>query len=897
MPPKADWEKYTKKADEKEEKIIPLDESDIQILKTYGQGPYAAQLKKTETDIKDVQKRINEKLGIKESDTGLASPNLWDLPADRLRMNEEHPFQVARCTKIIKMDEAAAEAARAVNAMGALQGQKGADEQDKYLINIKQIAKFVVSLGDRVAPTDIEEGMRVGVDRNKYQIQIPLPPKIDASVTMMQVEEKPDVTYSDVGGCKEQIEKLREVVELPLLSPERFVSLGIDPPKGVLMFGPPGTGKTLCARAVANRTDATFIRVIGSELVQKYVGEGARMIRELFEMARSKKACIIFFDEVDAIGGARFDDGAGGDNEVQRTMLELINQLDGFDPRGNIKVLMATNRPDTLDPALLRPGRLDRRIEFSLPDNEGRAHILRIHARSMSVERDIRFDLIARLCPNTTGAELRSVATEAGMFAIRARRKVATERDFLDAVEKVVRQGTKFSSTHSNYTMFQRARSPQLHRLPVIRPGCRYSSRYSRTPEPAPPEIAHLIATYAQHQPRPLTLGTLLATGRPLTAESVQTSVTYAQAEIPRRLATRIRSLEGLPFIVGTNPYIARILNGFRQSFLWSASYPQVKNLEENAAFATQLEKLVRDHANDIPTMAKGFQECAKYMSSEQISSFLNAAIRNRIAVRLIAEQHIVLSRTLQDPEQANTNIGVVNMSLSPIEMIRMCASFVSELCEATLGAAPPVVIDGVTDATFAYVPVHMEYILTEILKNAFRATVEQHHKQHGSGGTYGAHSLPPVLVTIVPPPRLPGVDKPATLSLRIRDQGGGVAPAHMARIFSYAFTTAGRNAHEDEEGDDGGNGGGPYAAQHIGGAAAVGSDAAAGGVGLFGEITGKGVEAGLGTIAGLGFGLPMSRLYAQYFGGSLDLFSLDGWGSDVLLKLRCLDDADDVEI
>ncbi|KAJ2916026.1 hypothetical protein MD484_g4400, partial [Candolleomyces efflorescens] len=439
MPPKADWEKYEKRADDKnEDKIVALDDSDIQILKTYGQGPYATKLKDVEKDIKDVQKRINEKLGVKESDTGLAPPNLWDLPADRQRMGEEHPLQVARCTKIIPVDAKLAEAAQAVNAPGAVQGQKGADEQDKYVINIKQIAKFVVGLATHVF---------FSVDRTKYQIQIPLPPKIDASVTMMQVEEKPDVTYSDVGGCKEQIEKLREVVETPLLSPERFVNLGIDPPKGVLLFGPPGTGKTLCARAVANRTDATFIRVIGSELVQKYVGEGARMVRELFEMARSKKACIIFFDEVDAIGGARFDDGAGGDNEVQRTMLELINQLDGFDPRGNIKVLMATNRPDTLDPALLRPGRLDRRVEFSLPDNEGRAHILRIHARSMSVERDIRFDLIARLCPNTTGAELRSVATEAGMFAIRARRKVATERDFLDAVEKVVRQGTKFSST------------------------------------------------------------------------------------------------------------------------------------------------------------------------------------------------------------------------------------------------------------------------------------------------------------------------------------------------------------------------------------------------------------------------------------------------------------------
>jgi 26S proteasome regulatory subunit T1 len=359
-------------------------------------------------------------------------------------MQEEQPYQVARCTKII-------------------QDEKDT-EKSKYVINVKQIAKFVVNLGERVSPTDIEEGMRVGydmssqlfimianilsrVDRNKYQIMLPLPPKIDASVTMMTVEEKPDVTYGDVGGSKEQVEKLREVVEMPLLSPERFVSLGIDPPKGVLLYGPPGTGKTLCARAVANRTDATFIRVIGSELVQKYVGEGARMVRELFEMARTKKACIIFFDEIDAIGGARFDDGAGGDNEVQRTMLELITQLDGFDARGNIKVMFATNRPSTLDPALMRPGRIDRKVEFSLPDLDGRASILRIHAKSMSVERDIRWELISRLCPNSTGAELRSVCTEAGMFAIRARRKVATEKDFLSAVDKVIKGNLKFNST------------------------------------------------------------------------------------------------------------------------------------------------------------------------------------------------------------------------------------------------------------------------------------------------------------------------------------------------------------------------------------------------------------------------------------------------------------------
>merc|ERR1712034_176815 len=180
---------------------------------------------------------------------------------------------------------------------------------------------------------------------------------------------------------------------------------------------------------------------------------GARMVRELFQMARSKKACLIFFDEVDAIAGARFDDGAGGDNEVQRTMLEIVNQLDGFDARGNIKVLMATNRPDTLDPALMRPGRLDRKVEFSLPDLEGRTNIFRIHARSMSVEKDIRYELLARLCPNSTGAELRSVCTEAGMFAIRARRKSVSEKDLLKAIKKVIKGYKKFSSTskYMNY--------------------------------------------------------------------------------------------------------------------------------------------------------------------------------------------------------------------------------------------------------------------------------------------------------------------------------------------------------------------------------------------------------------------------------------------------------------
>lgn len=410
--------------DKQEDNIIPLDKDDIALLKVYGGGPYHKLIKETEEFVLSKADKINKQAGVRESETGLAPPAQWDLAADKKTMQSENALHVGRCIRII---------------------DKGKDNA-KYIISIRDYAKYVVNLGEKVAPQDIEESMRVGVlmGLSKIQIEIPLPPRIDPSVSMMQVEEKPDVTYSDVGGCKEQIERIREVVELPLTNPEKFTQLGIDPPKGVLLYGPPGTGKTLLARAVANRTDATFIRVIGSELVQRYIGEGARMIRELFQMARTKKACIIFFDEVDAVGGAR---GSGDDGEMQRTMLEMVNQMDGFDSRGNIKVIMATNRPDTLDPALTRPGRMDRRLEIGLPDLEGRTHILRIHCKSLACEKNIRFELIARLCPNATGAELRAVCTEAGMFAIRARRKTVTEKDMLESVTKVIKGQHKFSST------------------------------------------------------------------------------------------------------------------------------------------------------------------------------------------------------------------------------------------------------------------------------------------------------------------------------------------------------------------------------------------------------------------------------------------------------------------
>merc|ERR1740117_1877103 len=237
----------------------------------------------------------------------------------------------------------------------------------------------------------------------------------------MKVEKVPDSTYDMIGGLDQQIKEIKEVIELPIKHPELFDALGVAQPKGVLLYGPPGTGKTLLARAVAHHTDCTFIRVSGAELVQKYIGEGSRMVRELFVMAREASPSIIFMDEIDSIGGARMS-GGGGDSEVQRTMLELLNQLDGFEPAQNIKVIMATNRIDILDAALLRPGHIDRKIEFPNPNVENRMAIMKIHSSKMNLLRNIDLKVIGEKMPNASGAECKAVCTEAGMFALRERR-------------------------------------------------------------------------------------------------------------------------------------------------------------------------------------------------------------------------------------------------------------------------------------------------------------------------------------------------------------------------------------------------------------------------------------------------------------------------------------------
>jgi 26S proteasome regulatory subunit T1 len=418
--------------DEDKEEPKALDEADISILTTYSRSPFAKEISETEAKIDELRKHVEALKGIHETNDGLLPVADWQLQNDRTAFESrtvEHAAQmVGQIEKILPPQN---------------------NTPQRYVFNVPQYAKFVVELTKQLSPTDVSEGMRVSVVGKDMEIATPLPPRIDPLVSAMQVEDRPDVTYSDVGGCKEQLLQLREIIELPLLHPEAYSNLGIDPPKGVLFFGPPGTGKTLLARAVANRTDATFIRVLGSELVQKYIGEGARMVREIFKIARSKPSAIIFFDEVDAFGMSRTggDEEDGANSEVQRTMLELIQQLDGFDARGNVKVLMATNRPDTLDPALIRPGRLDRKVEFGLPDLEGRVQIFKIHARTMNVEKGVRYELLARLCPNSTGADLRSVCTEAGIIALRTRRKAICEKDFLDAVNKVIKGYAKFSAT------------------------------------------------------------------------------------------------------------------------------------------------------------------------------------------------------------------------------------------------------------------------------------------------------------------------------------------------------------------------------------------------------------------------------------------------------------------
>ncbi|AXG06251.1 AAA family ATPase [Haloplanus rubicundus] len=284
--------------------------------------------------------------------------------------------------------------------------------------------------------SELEPDARVAVN-NSLSIVKRLDKETDVRARVMQVDHSPDVTYADIGGLESQMQEVRETVEMPLDRPEMFQQVGIDPPSGVLLHGPPGTGKTMLAKAVANQTDATFIKMAGSELVHKFIGEGAKLVRDLFEVARENEPAVLFIDEIDAIASKRTDSKTSGDAEVQRTMMQLLSEMDGFEERGEIRIIAATNRFDMLDPAILRPGRFDRLIEVPKPDEAGREIIFQIHTRNMNVADDVNFVELAEMADDASGADIKAVCTEAGMFAIRDDRTEIYMDDFVAAWEKI----------------------------------------------------------------------------------------------------------------------------------------------------------------------------------------------------------------------------------------------------------------------------------------------------------------------------------------------------------------------------------------------------------------------------------------------------------------------------
>ena len=379
-----------------------------------------------ESEINTIEDYYNSKINEIEIKIKEKQLNFMRLQAQRNDLND----------KVIKLKDEVKHLLRSANSVAQVVKVLG---KDAVLVKTSGDDKYIVKLDKDIKIEDLRANIRVTLGDRKKINRI-LPSRVDPLVSLMRVEKVPDSTYDSVGGLDEQIKEIREVIELPIKHPEIFESLGISQPKGVIMYGPPGTGKTLLARAVAHHTDCTFIRVSGNELVQKYIGEGARLVRELFVMARQHAPSIIFMDEIDSIGGQRIDDDSKGDSEVQRTMLELLNRLDGFEESQNIKIIMATNRIDILDDALLRPGRIDRKIEFPNPNEKARYDILKIHSRKMNLVRGIDLLKIASLMDGASGAECKACCSEAGMFALRERRMHVTQEDFEMAVSKVMKK-------------------------------------------------------------------------------------------------------------------------------------------------------------------------------------------------------------------------------------------------------------------------------------------------------------------------------------------------------------------------------------------------------------------------------------------------------------------------
>lgn len=363
---------------------------------------------------------------------------------EKIKNNKQLPYLVGNVVELLDMDPEE----NALNEGANVDIESTRSGKSAVIKTSTRQTVFLPMVG-LVEPEKLQPGDLIGVNKDSYLILDKLPAEYDSRVKAMEVDEKPTETYADIGGLDKQIEELVEAVVLPMQQAGKFKKLGIKPPKGALMYGPPGTGKTLLARACAAQTNATFLKLAAPQLVQMFIGDGAKLVRDAFELAKEKAPTIIFIDELDAIGTKRFDSDKSGDREVQRTMLELLNQLDGFGSDDRVKVLAATNRVDVLDPALLRSGRLDRKIEFPLPSEDARAQILQIHARKMSVDEGVNWQELARSTDGFNGAQLKAVTVEAGMIALRNGQSSVKHEDFVEGISEVESRKSKSVSFYA----------------------------------------------------------------------------------------------------------------------------------------------------------------------------------------------------------------------------------------------------------------------------------------------------------------------------------------------------------------------------------------------------------------------------------------------------------------
>lgn len=382
------------------------------------------------TPSKDIKASTDEDLKMLEDEFRALQDQTQDLINERAHMESEIRSLKKRANRLD-------EEVRSLKSPPLIVGHlEDILDKERGIVRSSNGTVFQVALNQRLSAEVLKPGVRVALNQDTLAVIEVLHDAWDPMVSGAEMIERPEIGYDSVAGLDEQKQSVREAIELPLNSPELFKKVGVEPPKGILLVGPPGCGKTLLAKAVANHTDATFIRMVGSELAQKYIGEGGRMVRELFSLAKEKAPSIIFLDEIDAIGAKRLDGSTSGDREVQRTLMQLLAELDGFDVLENVKIIAATNRPDILDEALLRPGRFDRVIEIPIPDDAGRKAILQLHIDKMATKK-IHLKTIVDKTTGFSGAEIKATCVEAGMIAIRQGRSYIKQEDFMESIKRI----------------------------------------------------------------------------------------------------------------------------------------------------------------------------------------------------------------------------------------------------------------------------------------------------------------------------------------------------------------------------------------------------------------------------------------------------------------------------